>query len=393
MIGRKMIPTLRGLTHGDYYYLNLQPKESDTQDTILIVGNSGHGKTFIARLLIETMWFNGYTPIFTISKKIPFLLMGNPNLRDLDYFARYFPEWMELFTGVEKWSQMRKVEMEVTTRGKRVKDIKRESFIEAFKSHKLKVVNLYPPYSSEGNKFLLNIRYLDIWSMAEAFGLNLKTRYMRLLDNIITKIWEATEPPPSTVEDFISELEERGNNVSDSIVKTHMQTIAEYLRQNIELFQKDVRNTLYKYYLDKYIVNLSFYGVQQNMFEVIVVTNFIRQVIDAMQRIGSSALIFDDVGYFMKNKSVKVVLHDLVHVEGRVAGAGIKKILITQNLRQFPNFLKDMSVYNKIFYAKPRLGWYRSRSFQFQCELQDNDTGEEVLLWLRPPVTAGERYG
>ena len=388
ILGRQIIPG-HELRWGGYYFLNLRGKEDSQQETILILGNSGTGKTLLARILIEIMWFNGFTPIFTISKKEPFIKLDTPNLRDFYWLSELFKDWVQLYTRMpyEDWEKLGYEERK--SRKDMGKSLKEKVFRERFEEHGFKVITYYPPYAKQEPHFKLNPRFLDPWSLADAYGLNIESRYMRIFDKIFTDIW-SSHNPPKTTEEFIEELKTRAEHIQNSIARVNLLSIATYLESDIDLFQDKLENPLYKAYMDKTIVNLSFFQVPQSLFEPMIITNFIRQVIDAMQKISSSALIFDDVGYFMKNKSIQRVLDELVNIEGRVGHAGIKKILISQSLNHFPRILRDLRIYNKIFYSKPRNGWFRRLGYQFQCELIDNDTGENALIWLRPPITGGE---
>ena len=379
VIGRKILggPEFR---LGNYYYIRLRDKDDGSQETILIVGPSGTGKTLIAKLLIEVMWYNGFTPIFTISRKDDFMHLDQFNIRDRFTLCKMFKEWVWIYTGVKNVEKLGSPVLGKYAISKR--DIK---LVNAFDSHKFKVETLYPAYAKKEPSFKLNLKFLDVWSIADMYGLSIETKYMHTLDRVFRNVWNSPNPPKNP-DDFIREIYEVAQHTSDSKVRLYLELICENLNQDRHLFQDDFKNLLLKYYQDKYIVNLSFYEVEQSILEVAFISNFIREVIDCMKKISSCALIFDDIGFFTKSKSIPRILDELINVEGRLAHAGIKKILIVQNIKQLPRILQDPSIYNKIFYSKPRIGWFRTSHPQFQCELVDNDLNENVLIYLRPPV-------
>jgi len=167
VIGKKVLPAGGGFTLGDYYFLHLKPKDSGTQEIILISGASGSGKSVIARLLAEIMWFNGFTPIFVVSRKADWshFDLFNDHDGDIRWMVRHFPEWIKLFTGRPDFAELGGAGGYKGMKNK----YKYDAIAKSFFKHKFHVETLYPAYANvpDNKKYYLNPRLLDVYQLAE----------------------------------------------------------------------------------------------------------------------------------------------------------------------------------------------------------------------------------
>lgn len=379
-IGRTLEPLVGGYVIGDYYAPPLAGKESSSQESVLVVGHAASGKTLFIRVLCEALWLTGFTPIFAITRKNDFAKWERPNVADLRYFARDFADWLRHFVG------------EPITVGRRELE---ERFEEAFVRRRFRKRILYPAYvedAPEEDKFRLNPRHLNAWQIQELFGFNIEAQYMRLYDRAFVSIWRKGGEG-MTFGEFVEALRRYSEALGERS-RVALLRVVEALEYSRELFQEDGRNSLVGAYREPTLVNLSFFGAPASRMAVAFIANFVSQVIEGMRLVSSAALVLDDVSYFIRdetgraNRTMTRVLDQVLNIEGRCVHSGLKRVIAVQSLKQLPRPLRDLKLYNKVVFARPRAGWLKSNLRQFECEVLDNDANVIYRVLLRPPVTS-----
>lgn len=379
-IGKILVPSNQGLKVDDDYCLTLNPKDSGTHECILVIGRSGSGKSLFLRVFSEICCFNSFTPIFVISRKNDFVKFNKTNISDIHLFKSKFNDWFKIFLEGRDLPSSRRVAEKI--------------FDLAFHNYGFSVRVMTPSFSKTYNayKYKLNPRHLDPYSLCELYGFSIKTRYIKTYERIFQSTWKSHK---ENLQKLIDNLEREIKEYPEEKSTPYLKDVVEYLKRTRHLFQEDnALNTCILAWKKPRLYNLTFSGLPSLPMNAAYVTNFIKQIIEAMMYLKSTCtLIFDDVGFFLleggkTSEAVTNILDDLINIEGRVSNAGIKRVFAFQSEKQIPPRLKDFSIYNKIIYTRPRDGYIRPSSRQWEIEIIDNDQGETERILLRPPVTA-----
>lgn len=374
---------------GDPIIVSDTPKASSDQPTFLLIGPRGTGKTILIRVLVENAWFNNFTPIFIISPKNDYLNMDQPNYQDVISNLKYHREWMIHLVGRDI------LPLDTTTRKK--------LFTRTFNRNKFNLRILVPPhtkirkeYREKTEPYKLNPRLLDAYQIADLITRPAESVYIKQYDKIYHRLW--SKNPNMTFRDFLELFVKEAKEVENKNIQERLKYIHNTLVDYYETgyIAKSGANTLIKYFREKTIVNFTFHDQTPTMQNIVLISNFIRQVIETVQKYKlSSFLIIDDLAFFKRSlgrreesPSLTRVLDELINIQGRTTDAGIRIAFAVQTEKQLPKKLNQKILYNYIFYTRPRTGYIRATFRALETEMIDNIANRAERLFIRLPITA-----
>lgn len=391
-IGRSLTPTERGWGLGEPYCIDFK-KSGDQLESILIHGPSGTGKTFLLFLLFEALTLLTAEPIFWVDRKAEWYGWGHPKLPGHDNFEwrameRVHSEFLSMFVAI----------------GFRLGGSRNptEAYIDAYTSYFTpdNVTVFFPAYAPFRKEDLEKFAQLTgykcrlfkpSWKLltpsatASLFNLNLNTQYMDAYERAFIEARSEAENYSdfvSTLSDFVSK--ERPSKDFALLVKLLAQDFCfkwfEYKGDNILLEAFDKPGQIYV---------LTFVGMPQVPKNAAWVEMWIDSAVMAVRSMGRPATVaIDDLPWYRIGPAdITSALERLIHIESRMPGVGMRKIIAVQTPRQLPRNISPSSMcYTHIFATKPSYGFTWKAHPQYECEMTQVQLDKNYRLLLRPPL-------
>ncbi len=396
IIGRELAPGERGWSLRGAYALELAPA-GDQLETMLIHGPSGTGKTFLLFILFETVIMLTGEPIFWVDRKGEWHGFGYPKHPLLDrgewrYLENTFPHFLGAFCAVG-----------VRERGRvpsSIYDAFVDAFVKFFSPDRVRV--FFPPYANLTEDDLRRIsrvtgyrceffrpswKFLTPAAAANLFNLNISAQYM---DTYERAFFEARRDAEN-YQEFVARLaqvaqrERRGGSSPLSAV-VHLLASPECYNW----FSYEGDNVLTEAYGEPGSVYvLTFVGIPQAPKNAAWVELWVESAIHAARAVGRPCTVaVDDVPWFRTlGGDIAPSLEKLVHIESRVPGVGMRKIVVVQTPRMLPPSLRPASrCYRYVFSSAPSFGFHMRRAPQYEAEVHDYMMDTVARLALRPPL-------
>jgi len=391
-IGRSLTPTERGWGLGEPYCLDLK-KSGDQLEAILIEGPSGTGKTFLLFLLFEAITLLTAEPIFWVDRKAEWYGWGHPKLPTEDGF-----EWRTLERVHDEFLYL------IVSMGYRLggSTDPLEAYIDMFTSFfsPENVTVFFPAFApllkSQVERFEQITGYhceffKPSWKLltpsaaAALFNLNVNTQYMEVYERAFIEARKDAE----NYSDFVSVL---SDFVSKEKPSKDFAMLVKLLSQDFcfKWFDYKGDNALVRAFANPgQIFVLTFIGMPQLPKNAAWVEMWIESAIRAVRAMGRTATIaIDDLPWYrIGPMDVSQALERLIHIESRMPGVGMRKIITVQTARQLPRTISPSSMcYTHIFATKPSYGFTWKAHPQYECEMTQVQLDKNYRLMLRPPL-------
>jgi len=391
-MGRTLVPTERGFALGDPYCINLKTS-GDQLESILIYGPSGTGKTFVLYILFEIITMLTAEPIFWVDRKAEWYGWGHPKLpfKGMDSYEwrlmeRFHPEFLTFFSSIGKIKPTNII----------------EDFVDSFTCffNPKNVIVFFPPYATLEKEDLKQISeitgyrckfFKPSWKLltptaaANLFSFNIKARYMEVYERAFFEARKEAE----NYSEFIATLMDF---IEQETVAKEYRILASLLGSDecFKWFEYSGENMLLEAFEKPgQIYVLSFMGFPQVPKNAAWVELWIESAVSAVRLTGKQATVaIDDLPWYrIENIDILSALKKLIHVESRIPGVGMRKILVTQTTRQLPRDISPATnCYTHIISTKPSYGFSWKTHPQYECEVKDIILDKEYRLTLRPPL-------
>lgn len=391
-IGRSLTPTERGWGLGEPCCLDLK-KSGDQLESILLEGPSGTGKTFLLFLIFEAITLLTAEPIFWVDRKAEWYGWGHPKMPHEDGF-----DWRTLERVHDEFLQF------IVSIGTRIggSTDPLEAYIDMFTSyfspenvtvffpafapflkHQIERFSKITGYRCE--LFAPSWKLLTPSAAAALFNLNINTQYMDVYERAFLEARRDAE----NYSDFVSVLSDM---VSKERPSKDFAALVKLLSQDFcfKWFDYSGENRLVRAFAEPgQIYVLTFIGLPQLPKNAAWVELWIESAINAVRAMGRSATVaIDDLPWYrIGNGDITQSLERLIHIESRMPGVGIRKVIAVQTARQLPRNISPSSMcYTHVFSTKPSYGFTWKAHPQYECELTQVQLDKNYRLILRPPL-------